>query len=134
MNKQAVKLFAELMRSPCPDPNIPLKIYRIMMKDKSKSAESEFLRFASMLLQDRPDEAIPHLERILTLPKKDLQLFSIKGGCPDGTTNYDTVNYEKLCKAIIRDLKKENLAASRRISKRLHHILRIYCWKEDIIL
>ena len=134
MNKQAVKLFAELMRSPCPDPNIPLKIYRIMMKYKSKSAESEFLRFASMLLQDRPDEAIPHLERILTLPKKDLQLFSIKGGCPDGTTNYDTVNYEKLCKAIIRDLKKENLAASRRISKRLHHILRIYCWKEDIIL
>ena len=122
------------MRSPCPDPNIPLKIYKILMKDKSKSAENEFLRFASMLLQDRPDDAIPHLENILTLPKKDLQLFSNEGGCADGSTNYDIIDYEKLCKAILRDLKKENLAASRRISKKLHHILRIYCWKKDIIL
>tara|TARA_B100001123_G_C14669109_1_gene772802 strand:+ start:210 stop:587 length:378 start_codon:yes stop_codon:yes gene_type:complete len=125
MNIQALKIFANLMRTPAPDPNDPVKIYKILQHDISKSTENEFMRFASMLLQDNPNDAIPHLRNILTLPTSELQMFS---------TQYDSIDYEKICTSIIRDLKRETLPASRRVSKKIHLVLGIYCWKYDIIL
>ena len=56
-------------------------------------------------------------------------MFATEGGQSDGSTNYDTIDYVQVCTKIIKDLNRENLAASRRITKRIRDILRIYCWK-----
>ena len=61
------------MRTAAPDPKDPNRIYKILQRDASTSAENEFLRFASMLLQDRPEESLVHLENILKMPKEELQ-------------------------------------------------------------
>ena len=127
-------MFADLMRTPAPDPKDPKRIYKILKRDPSKTAESEFLRFVSMLLQDNANDAIPHLHNILKLPKSELKMFATEGAQPDGSTHYDSINYIQICTAIIRDLKRENLSASRRVNKKIHHVLRIYCWKHNIIL
>ena len=127
-------MFANLMRTAAPDPKDPNRIYKILQRDASTSAENEFLRFASILLQDRPEESLVHLDNILKMPKEELQMFSTEGGQPDGSTHYDSINYTKICTSIIRDLKSETLPASRRVSKKIHLVLRIYCWKHNIIL
>ena len=94
---------------------------KILKNEKDQSAENLFLTFALFLFDDKVDESIKHLEKIIDLPESKMN-------------NFPEINYTKKIKLLLRYMQKNDDISTRRVIKICVDIIRIYLWSINKII